>query len=209
MGITPLYEAGLCFDIAQKCLSGGNYGGACSLSQIANAWVQRYIRELEESKAFFAANGVKVMNRMHSEVPSFHNETCPAYMAAMDLPFKYHEFVLPFEIKAGNRLGPHQHSTEELYYVLAGRGKMIIADPAGKRYFDKGQEGIEVNPGTLLFIPVMSLHSIYPVGNASLVHSIAIGTYLDEKGIVYDIEMDVDPVPWTPESWKSAYTPES
>jgi mannose-6-phosphate isomerase-like protein (cupin superfamily) len=149
-----------------------------------------------------------VASKMDSEVPAFHNETCPAYMSATNLPFAYHEFVLPFEILAENRLGPHQHSTEELYYVLNGRGMMMIADPAGKRYFDKNQPAIEVNPGTLLFIPVMSLHSIYPIGNASLVHSIAIGTYLDEKGIVYDIEMDVPSTPWTPASWKNAYKSE-
>lgn len=209
MGITPLSEARLCYKIAKKCLSGGNYDGAYSLSHIANDWVQRSIKELEENKALFASKGVMVANRMNSEVPWFHNKTCPAYMSATTLPFKYHEFVLPFEILAGNRLGAHQHSTEELYYVLNGRGKMMIADPAGNRYFDKDQPGIEVNPGTLLFIPVMSLHSIYPVGNASLVHSIAIGSVLDEKNIVYDIDMDVASTPWTPESWKNAYKPGS
>jgi len=208
MGIQEYYQAGLCYDIAQKCLAGGNCDAAFSLSHIANDWVQRYIKELEENKTLYAQKGVMAANRMDSEVPKFHNETCPAYMSATKLPFAYHEFVLPFEIVAGNRLGPHQHTTEELYYVLNGRGRMMIADPAGNRYFDKNQPGIEVNPGTLLFIPVMSIHSIYPTGNASLVHSIAIGSLLDEKNIVYDIKMDVPSTPWTPESWENAYKPE-
>jgi mannose-6-phosphate isomerase-like protein (cupin superfamily) len=208
MGIHEYYAAGLCFDIAQKCLLGGNYDAAYTLSHIANDWVQRYITELEESKVLFASKGVMVANKMNSEVSKFHNETCPAYVSSMDLPFAYHEFVLPFEILAGTRLGPHQHPTEELYYVLNGRGMMMIADPAGNGYFDKNQPAIEVNPGTLLFTPVMSLHALFPAGNASLVHSIAIGTFSDEKGIVYDIKVDVPSTPWTSESWKNAYRPQ-
>jgi mannose-6-phosphate isomerase-like protein (cupin superfamily) len=208
MGIDGYYQSGLCYDIARKCLAGGNFDAAFSLSHIANDWVQRYIKELEENKALFAQKGVMVANRMNSEVTTYHNETCPAYTSAMNLPFAYHEFVLPFEVVAGNRLGPHHHSTEELYYVLNGRGMMMIAEPAGNRYFDKNQPAIEANPGTLLSIPVMSIHSIYPAGSASLVHSVAIGSFLDEKNIVYDIKMDVESMPWTPESWRHAYNPE-
>ena len=207
MGIDPLYEAGLCFDIAQKCLGGGNYAGAYSMANIASDWVQRYIQDREENKAQLDSKGIIVVNRMESDVQRFHNGTCPAYMAGFNLPLKYHQLVLEFEGLAGERIGPHQHPTEELYYVQNGRGMMMIADPAGKRYFDKNQPAIEINPGTLLFIPPMSMHAIWPAGNASLVHCVAIGSLLDEKPIFYDIKMDVPSIPWTLESWKDAYEP--
>lgn len=208
-GVAPHDEARTAFGIARTCLAGGNYDGSTALSKIATAWVQRSIKELEQNKALFAKQGVMVANKMTSDVPVFHNDTTPAYMSATKLPFTYHEFVLPFEIVAHNRLGPHQHNTEELYYILNGRGKMLVADPAGERYFDRDQDGLEVNSGTLIAIPSMSLHSIYPVGNASLVHSIAIGSWSDEKLYLYDIEMDVKANPWTPQSWKNAYRPQN
>ena len=208
MGIMTVDEANQNFLLAKQCLTGGNYDASYTFAHIAKDWLERAIKELQEDKKSLAANGVKVANKMTSEAPLFHNETIPAYISAMELPFKYHEFVLPFEVLAKNRLGPHQHNTEELYYILNGRGRMMVAGPTGSRYFKKDQPGIEVNSGTLIFIPSMSQHSLYPVGFSSLVHAIAIGTYIDKKRYAKDIKMDVPSSPWTPKSWKNAYPPE-
>jgi len=67
MGIRPLYHSGLCFDIAKKCLRGGNYDGAYTFAHITNDWVKIYIRKLEEKKALYAANGIRIANRMQSD----------------------------------------------------------------------------------------------------------------------------------------------
>jgi mannose-6-phosphate isomerase-like protein (cupin superfamily) len=67
MGIRPLYQAEICFDIAKKCLQGGNYDGAYTFAHIANDWMKNYIEKLEEKKALYAANGIRVANRMQTE----------------------------------------------------------------------------------------------------------------------------------------------
>lgn len=206
-GVVLNSEVYISYDIAQECLAGSNFDAAQSFARIAIDWTERTIDEFVQDRANLAENGLVVANKMQSDVPVFHNDTTHAYMSAWALPFKYHEFVLPFEILADTRLGPHQHNKEELYYILNGRGKMLVADPKGARYFDREQGGLESSPGTLISIPDNSLHSIYPVGNASLVHAIAIGSWSNEKQIVHDIEMHVDPNPWTPESWINAYAP--
>lgn len=206
-GITPVRRAALSHALARTCLEGGEHDAAAAFAGVAEAWLTRASEELARNRALFDAKGIMVANKMVSETPLFHNDTIPGFMASTKLPFSYHEFVLPFEVAAKNRLGPHQHNTEELYYILNGRGKMLVAGPTGARYFERDQQGVEVNSGTLLFIPVMSQHSMRPAGDASLVHAIAIGSYTDRNVVVRDIRMDVPSTPWTPESWKNAYAP--
>ena len=59
------------------------------------------------------------------------------------------ELVNEFEIMGGGAVDPHTHPTHEFYYVLYGKGKMII-----------GQEIQEVSQGDLVYIPPNEVHSL-------------------------------------------------
>jgi len=59
------------------------------------------------------------------------------------------ELVNEFEIIGGGAVDPHTHPTHEFYYVLYGKGKMII-----------GQEIQEISQGDLVYIPPNEVHSL-------------------------------------------------
>jgi quercetin dioxygenase-like cupin family protein len=59
------------------------------------------------------------------------------------------ELVNEFEVPGGGRVEPHSHPTHEFYYVLFGRGEMIVSD-----------ERRLVGPGDLIYIPPNSVHSL-------------------------------------------------
>ena len=59
------------------------------------------------------------------------------------------ELVNEFEIIVGGAVDPHTHPTHEFYYVLYGKGKMII-----------GQEIQEISQGDLVYIPPNEVHSL-------------------------------------------------
>ena len=59
---------------------------------------------------------------------------------------------------AGRSTAPHYHTaTEEIYYILAGRGRLSVA----------GQVR-EVEPGDAIAIPPGAVHTIATVGDESL-----------------------------------------
>ncbi len=59
------------------------------------------------------------------------------------------ELVNEFEITGGGAVDPHTHPTHEFYYVLYGRGTMII-----------GEETREIGQGDLVYIPPNEVHSL-------------------------------------------------
>lgn len=68
------------------------------------------------------------------------------------------ELVSEFEVMGGGEVHPHKHPTFEFYYVLWGRGVMIIE---GKSR--------EIRQGDLVKIPPNAVHSLKPVSdNASI-----------------------------------------
>jgi quercetin dioxygenase-like cupin family protein len=64
------------------------------------------------------------------------------------------ELVNEFEILGGGAVDPHTHPTHEFYYVLYGKGKMII-----------GQEIQEVSQGDLVYIPPNEVHSLEAISD--------------------------------------------
>lgn len=62
------------------------------------------------------------------------------------------ELVNEFEILGGGAVAPHTHPTHEFYYVLYGRGRMIIDD-----------ENEEIGQGDLVYIPPNAVHSLEAV----------------------------------------------
>ncbi len=61
-------------------------------------------------------------------------------------------------LPVGATVGTHYHrTTEEIYYVLSGRGMMSV-----------GEEKREVGAGDAIYIPVNSDHTITNVGNAPM-----------------------------------------
>ena len=59
------------------------------------------------------------------------------------------ELVNEFEITGGGAVDPHTHPTHEFYYVLYGRGTMVI-----------GQESREISQGDLVDLPPNAVHSL-------------------------------------------------
>ncbi len=181
LGIHPLYEANLCFEVAQKFLEGGDFGNAHVFANLTQHQIQKYITDLEDKRSLIASQGVPVSNKMYLNKQFFHAGTCPAWLLNTGLPIDYTQFISSFEIEAESRLGPHFHNMEEFYYIIDGRGLMVVADPIGNKFFDKNQSGIEVNPGDLIRIPPDSLHSISPADNGHRIMALALGGYADEK----------------------------
>ena len=61
----------------------------------------------------------------------------------------YLELAAEFSVEAGGAVHPHSHRTHEYYYILSGRGIMVIS----------GEER-EVIPGDFIHIPPDEEHSI-------------------------------------------------
>ena len=69
------------------------------------------------------------------------------------------ELVNEFEIAGGGAVDPHTHPTHEFYYVLYGRGQMIIGD-----------EEREIGQGDLVYIPPDKVHSLRPISDHAPIH---------------------------------------
>lgn len=67
------------------------------------------------------------------------------------------ELVNEFEVAAGGAVHPHTHPTHEFYFVMNGRGVMII----------EGEER-SVEPGDLVYIPPDAVHSLRPTGGGAI-----------------------------------------
>jgi mannose-6-phosphate isomerase-like protein (cupin superfamily) len=79
----------------------------------------------------------------------------------------YLELVNEFEVPGGGEVFPHSHPTHEFYYVLTGRGTMIIGD-----------EERPITQGDLVYIPPDTIHSLRPVSETAPIRCFcfAIGT---------------------------------
>jgi quercetin dioxygenase-like cupin family protein len=89
------------------------------------------------------------------EALPMHHGTTPVWWLVEPRAMKestsggYLELVAEFEVAPGGAVHPHSHHTHEYYYVLQGRGVMVIGD-----------EEREVVPGDFVYIPPDEVHSI-------------------------------------------------
>ncbi|MEJ3746460.1 cupin domain-containing protein [Actinomycetes bacterium KLBMP 9797] len=70
----------------------------------------------------------------------------------------YLEYVTEFEVAGGDMVQAHKHPSVEFYYVLHGRGRMVVGD----------DERI-VCPGDLVHIPSNVMHSLAPASESDSV----------------------------------------
>ena len=92
-----------------------------------------------------------------------HNGTVPVWYLVK--PREMHdltaggslELVNEFEVAPGSAVYPHEHPTHEFYFVMSGRGIMIVA----------GEER-PVGPGDLVYIPPDTVHSLRPTGGGAI-----------------------------------------
>ena len=88
-----------------------------------------------------------------------HNGTVPVWWLIKPEEMKaitdggYLELANEFEVAVGGEVFPHSHPTHEFYFVMSGRGVMII----------DGEER-DVDRGDLVHIPPDALHSLRPTG---------------------------------------------
>jgi quercetin dioxygenase-like cupin family protein len=102
-----------------------------------------------------------------------HNGTVPVWWMVNPREFReatiggYLELVNEFEVPGGGEVFPHSHPTHEFYYVLRGRGIMVIS----------GEER-PIAQGDLVHIPPDAVHSLRPVSDNASIHCFcfAIGT---------------------------------
>src|SRR2546430_16285505 len=88
-----------------------------------------------------------------------HNGTVPVWYLVK--PREMHdltdggplELVNQFEVSPGSAVYPHEHPTHEFYFVMSGRGAMIVA-----------AEERPVGPGDLGYIPPRPAPSPAPAG---------------------------------------------
>ena len=69
----------------------------------------------------------------------------------------YLELANEFEVAVGGEVFPHSHPTHEFYFVMSGRGVMII----------DGEER-DVDKGDLVYIPPDALHSLRTTGSKAI-----------------------------------------
>jgi quercetin dioxygenase-like cupin family protein len=102
-----------------------------------------------------------------------HNGTVPVWWMVNPREFRdatiggYLELVNEFVVPGGGEVFPHSHPTHEFYYVLRGRGIMVIS----------GEER-PIAQGDLVHIPPDAVHSLRPVSDNASIHCFcfAIGT---------------------------------
>jgi quercetin dioxygenase-like cupin family protein len=94
-----------------------------------------------------------------------HNGTVPVWWMVNSREMKemtdggFLELVNEFEVAGGGYVDPHSHPTHEFYYVLRGRGTMIIGD-----------EERLIGQGDLVHIPPDVVHSLRPVTDHAPIH---------------------------------------
>ena len=92
-----------------------------------------------------------------------HNGTVPVWWLIRPREMKeltdggYLELANEFEVPVGGEVFPHTHPTHEFYFVMTGRGVMII----------NGEER-PVAPGDLVYIPPDAVHSLRPTGDGAI-----------------------------------------
>ncbi len=78
------------------------------------------------------------------------------------------------EVAPGSRQRPHDHASEQVYVITAGRGRMLV-----------GEEEREVGAGDLVHIPSGAVHGIENASEAVLIYVSAATPALDAEA-AYD-----------------------
>jgi quercetin dioxygenase-like cupin family protein len=81
------------------------------------------------------------------------------------------ELINEFEIVGGGQVDPHTHPTHEYYYVLYGRGRMIVGD-----------EEREIGQGDLVYIPPNLVHSLIASSEYAPIRCFCFAIALPEAG---------------------------
>ena len=83
------------------------------------------------------------------------------------------ELISEFEVKGGGEVHPHKHPTFEFYYILSGRGVMII----------EGETQV-IGPGDLVKIPPNALHSLKPVSTNASIRGLAFAVAVKDAPVI-------------------------
>jgi quercetin dioxygenase-like cupin family protein len=83
------------------------------------------------------------------------------------------ELVSEFEVVGGGEVHPHSHPTFEFYYVLSGRGIMVIEG-----------ESAEIRQGDLIKIPPNALHSLKPVSSNASIRCLAFAIAVKDAPVI-------------------------
>ena len=84
--------------------------------------------------------------------------TLKTHVNEMLLPREEAEAIEAFQviIEPGNYTHPHAHGdTEQLYYVIAGRGRAVFSHPDGR------QEEFPMQPEDVIYVPRNTEHQIF------------------------------------------------
>src|SRR5260370_1915741 len=81
------------------------------------------------------------------------------------------ELVNEFEIIGGGAVDPHTHPTHEFYYVLYGKGQMII-----------GQEIQAISQARLVYIPPDEVHSLEAISENAPIRRLGFAVACPEWG---------------------------
>jgi quercetin dioxygenase-like cupin family protein len=105
---------------------------------------------------------VEVRSIEEVQMLPMHHGTTPVWWLVEPRSMKeqteggYLELVAEFAVEAGSAVAPHSHHTHEYYYVLSGRGVMVIEE-----------EEREVVPGDFVYIPPNAEHSLRTVSDTA------------------------------------------
>lgn len=78
------------------------------------------------------------------------------------------------EVAPGSRQRPHDHLSEQIYVITAGRGRMLV-----------GEEKREVSAGDLVYVPSCAVHGIENASEEALTYVSAATPALDAE-VTYD-----------------------
>lgn len=83
------------------------------------------------------------------------------------------ELVNEFEVPGGGAVEPHQHPTHEFYYVLYGRGTMVIGD-----------EERLIAQGDLVYIPPNEVHSLRATSTGAPLRCFCFAVATPQAGVI-------------------------
>jgi quercetin dioxygenase-like cupin family protein len=83
------------------------------------------------------------------------------------------ELVSEFEVLGGGEVHPHKHPTFEFYYVISGRGIMMIEG-----------ETREIRQGDLVKIPPDAIHSLKPVSDTASIRCLAFAVGVKDAPVI-------------------------
>jgi mannose-6-phosphate isomerase-like protein (cupin superfamily) len=126
-----------------KLIGPGGFLEGNGFSDIVETTARRImdIQNLNRVQAFITKDGSEIRELLAHRNSCIHNQT-----------------LAEARLHAGATTSPHRHvKTEEIYYILEGRGLMQIGD-----------ESADVGPGDAIAIPPGAIHQITNVGDGVL-----------------------------------------